>query len=223
MNGSMQAKKISSVMRWRNWASALTRHGVSRRRSPLARVFARRSRALQTIHFHNSVAYRHLSGDTSIVVRPVVRLAVLLRGQGRSMLPGSHAGDRAAGPADESRTIMAVEEVNAMRQVLTRLERSTANVSIDTTVRNILTRSRRIEEHVTVRTRFAARPQDLQGQMDERRAQPRDNKEWWRSEAAPSLNRQAPQPVLNVDQIADTVLRQLDRRVGAWRERQGRM
>jgi hypothetical protein len=232
MNGSTQAKKIDSWMRWRNWASSFARRGASRRRSPLMRVFARRSRALQVIHFHSDFAYRHLSGDTSIVVRPVIRLAVVLRGQSRSvMLRGesrsvslfSGASDKAVGPADESRTIQTAEEITAVRRVLARLERSTREESIDTTVRNILARTRRVEEQVTVRTQFAARSGDAPAQTDPRRPQPRENTEWWRPETPPSGNRQPAQPVVNVDQIADTVLRQLDRRMGAWRERQGRM
>jgi hypothetical protein len=90
--------------------------------------------------------------------------------------------------------------------------------------KEIVQRSRRVEERISVRTKFIQRGATSDGapQRMQTGARP-DGPEWWKAEPARHAPRQAAMPAMNMDQITETVLRQLDHRVGAWRERMGRM
>jgi hypothetical protein len=104
--------------------------------------------------------------------------------------------------------------VNAGRQPLT--SRSSVGVKRRESIR--------IERPVS-RPMVVSRPTGHFGEAEQSReaAARRSGREWWNNPGNSQSVRQsiAPQSV-NVEQITENVLRQLDRRVDAWRERTGR-
>jgi hypothetical protein len=91
-------------------------------------------------------------------------------------------------------------------------------------LREIVERTRRIEERVRVDKKLAAKsaaPEAVSAESQELRR--RTGPDWWKSEPAEQTRRAAATPAVNVDQIAESVMRRLDNRVSAWRERMGRI
>jgi hypothetical protein len=85
-------------------------------------------------------------------------------------------------------------------------------------------RTRRIEERVHVERRLVARERgssNVSAEAQELRR--RMGPDWWRSEPAAPRQINSPSAPVNVEQIAETVMRQIDHRVSAWRERTGRI
>lgn len=92
-----------------------------------------------------------------------------------------------------------------------------------TLAREIVERSRRLEERVRVEKRLAARGPAPVAITEQQEAARRAGPDWWKTDPPSRGVRPVPAPPVNVDQIAETVMRRLDQRVSAWRERTGRI
>jgi hypothetical protein len=90
-------------------------------------------------------------------------------------------------------------------------------------LRLALERTRRVEHRVSTREFVLVRAPGARGagSAEENGRTPTH----WTAEnsGVPAYPRPLAAPPVNVDQIADTVMRQLDRRIGSWRERMGRL
>jgi hypothetical protein len=229
MNGSMRVMKIASAGRWRHWARSIARasaaHGpVTRRRALLAFVLRRRP-PLSPRSVRYEISQRHFNTGGPLFLQPVIRLALYLHSS------TAQPSQRSAPPATTFARRASKTNLMTARAPLTKaiFRRSTTHINVlpeRTLVREMVERTRRIEERVTLRTKLAQRSGEAAAPEDRRTAPPgkRSSDEWWKSDAAEPLSRRASSisPTVNVDQIAESVMRQLDRRVGAWRERMGR-
>lgn len=206
----MRAMKIGNAARWRNWARALSRRGVSRRRSPLSLAFVRRAQMVSWISSWNNVIHKYSVVGGPLSVQANLRVALV----GQIVVPVSAraqalANDSAREPAHTSA-----------------LESTAGQPSKHTLLRDIVERTRRIEQRVQVHTHLVSRPTANAAGPEVERAlhAKRTSAEWWNQDFGDTRSHPSPpQPTVNVEQITDSVLRQLDRRVGAWRERMGRM
>jgi hypothetical protein len=225
--------KTGSVARWREWArslAALRRAGgrgrnaaVNRRRGPLALALARRARLSAWIHLHNHVhnwvrGQRRAPAD-AVAVQPLIQFALTFGSPLGRILQRAPAASAEQTPDHRS-------ELSRDGVASPGLETFHATFrSARTTLREIVERTRRIEESERVVTRLVSRGQAIEAGAAARPASKPSPQalsgEWWQPEPE-SARYRPPTPAVNVDQIADTVLRQLDRRVGAWRERMGR-
>jgi hypothetical protein len=225
MNGSMPVTKIVNPARWRDWARSLARlpetsQAVVRRKQPLQMALLRRARTGARIHRHSHL-YQHIAGWSSILFRPTIRLTLnapspvtrILRLA--SMIHAApYTRPAEAHEADTAR----VTDTTVLRQKTLRLTDS----SVRTVFQQISERTRRLEERVSMRTTFASKTNSSDSHDAQSRQHRPGSQEWWKSE--PSLSpRQPSMPAMNIEQITDTVLRQLDHRVSSWRERMGRV
>jgi len=215
----MQATNTVDPWRWREWARSLADArraggrsrdtGVTRRRNPLHLALARRGRMWAWIDSHTHVLHRHSREGDRIDVRPLIRfswhhdspLQRILRGAG--VAPGFTSRAEPSAPAYEA--------------IHTTLR------AAKTTLREIVERTRRIEERALATPRLALRGKqiELEARPAARQVPKALSDDWWKPEPESARHRPSV-PVLNVDQIAESVLRQLDHRVSAWRERMGR-
>jgi hypothetical protein len=91
-------------------------------------------------------------------------------------------------------------------------------------LRELSERTRRIEERVRVEKRLVLRERgstNVSAEALELRR--RMGPDWWRADTTAQRQHATPAAAVNVDQIAETVMRQIDHRVSAWRERTGRI
>jgi hypothetical protein len=91
-------------------------------------------------------------------------------------------------------------------------------------LRELSDRTRRIEERVRVEKRLVARERgstNVSAEAQELRR--RMGPDWWKSDPTAQRQLHTPAAAVNVDQIAEKVMRQIDHRVSAWRERTGRI
>jgi hypothetical protein len=209
------------VERWRAWARALTGAGVMRRRAPLAMALVRRSRTARWIAQRNVVS-QHCTGNLSILVQPRLQLAVYRPQSWNNQVRNS--------------VLVTTPGVTRSRTVTVRHSESAAPIALQhrwtlaeertqskTLLREIVERTCRIEERVRVERRLVARtaPAPATG-SDAQDIARRSGPDWWK-DAAPQISKPAATPAVNVNEIAETVMRRLDQRVSAWRERMGRM
>jgi hypothetical protein len=182
-------------------------------------VLLRRARAAARIH-RQSFFYRQTGGSRSILFRPVIRLALNAPTPVTRILKtySTFPATRAETAELPQRRPAGVTETTLLSYKTFRREER----SLQTFFQQIFERTRRWEERVSVRTRFAAKAIPWEAERAQGRPQKAASQEWWKAELS-SAPRQPSLPAMNIDQIADTVLRQLDRRVGSWRERMGRM
>jgi hypothetical protein len=207
--------------RWRAWARALTGTGVTRRRAPLQMALLRRSRAAVWIA-QRSVMSRYFGGSRSIVMQPRLQLAFHQTGSWNSLMRSSVTALSSDAPWTRLAILRQSDPaapVDLQHRWTLRDERSQSK----TLLREIVERTRRLEERVRVDKRLVARAvhspaADAQAQDDLRRSGP----DWWKEPAAQPA-RTAPAAAVNVNEIAESVMRRLDQRVSAWRERMGRM
>jgi hypothetical protein len=223
MNGSTPRIRIGKGLtsRWREWARALAGARVTRRRAPLQLAFLRRSRTAVWIAQRN-VKSQHFAGSRSIVVKPLLQLALHQQRLWNSVVRTSVVGPSSEAPAARVAAVRQADPgapVDLRHRWTVREERTQSR----TLLRDIVERTRRLEEKVRVDKRLVARAAPspaaaAQAQEDLRRAGP----DWWKEPTAHSV-RPAPAPAVNINEIAETVMRRLDHRVSAWRERMGRM
>ena len=91
-------------------------------------------------------------------------------------------------------------------------------------LRELSERTRRIEERVRVEKRIVIRGQgSTNASAEAQELRRRMGPDWWKPETTAQRQRSAPAAAMNVDQIAETVMRKIDHRVSAWRERMGRI
>ena len=214
-----------NAARWRDWARSLgdTRRAGGRRRGTavirrhnwLDLALARRPRAVIRINFQNPVSHRHLVAGDVASVNPAIQLAWTIGSPAERIL------QRASGDNRAERTLAARQDSLVQRYET----RQTTFAAVKTTVRDVTERLRRVEERTGVPARLVLRgaQTELDGQARAAALQAAKlpSGEWWQAETS-SMRQKPAAPGLNIDQLADTVLRQLDRRVGAWRERMGR-
>jgi hypothetical protein len=191
----------------------------------LSMVFVRRAQAASWLHSTTNVVQRYSVAVGPFPVHARLHLAVVER----TMAPGMRLVMKhdelvaAAVRGNVTRTIQPGAAVSHPQYSFAK----PGLIATTTLIRGIIERTRRIEQHVQVQARLAARPAASSSQAleAERAAQARKTgADWWKEDSGEARSRVAVnhQPV-NVDQIADKVMRQLDSRVGAWRERMGRM
>jgi hypothetical protein len=91
-------------------------------------------------------------------------------------------------------------------------------------LRELSERTRRLEERVHVEKRLVLRERgstNVSAEAQELRR--RMGPDWWRADTTAQRQHASPAAAVNVDQIAETVMRQIDHRMSAWRERTGRI
>jgi hypothetical protein len=230
MKGLMQATKIVNGERWRGWARLLAqfrRAGgrsrnsvVTRRKNPLQMAFARRERMSAWIDYHTHVAFRQFRGGDSIDIHQITRFSwttdsALQRIFQRAGIAPVLA-NRAEGAGSPN-----IEHSPALSHQTIHMTLRAAK----STFREIVEGKRRIEERAAVATRLALRGKAAElealARMPARQISKALSDDWWRPEPESTRHRSAA-PAVNVEQIAETVLRQLDQRVTSWRERMGR-
>jgi hypothetical protein len=232
MNGSTPRNKIGNrrqalladrPRRWRDWARAIAGSpGITRRRAPLQMALLRRARAATWIAQRNLFLH-HSASNSSIVVKPLLRLSLHWTRTAASFTRSSLSAT-AADPAPAApiaiRETAPVAPIDLIHRWTLREQRSQSQ----TVMREIVDRTRRLEERVRVEKRLVARgtpsPAAIAEQQDAAR---RSGPDWWKSDPPARGIRPPAAPAVNVDQIAETVMRRLDQRVSAWRERMGRM
>jgi hypothetical protein len=228
MSESTVGTKIGNCERWRQWASMLSGRGaVSRRRAPLTlewmRHFSVRKSRLRLIRGGAPVqAFQvHVSIPLHLQLGSTFAPAAYGDAPATKYIEGSEAAQKAADPivrytrVEESTSTIKENHSNET-------ERPYAS-SPSAFLRIALERTQRVEQRVTLRELVLARATGVRSHgtpQDSRGAQPH-----WSSESSgmPAYSRTLPAPPVNVDQIADTVMRQLDRRLVSWRERMGRL
>jgi len=211
-------KRIGNSERWREWAAALSRRGtVARRREPLAFRWLRPASGIGRRFQPANVVSQHFAVHLAIPcsVRMEFTPAQALPGEARPQSTSPFQAGSAT--ADRRVTLPHLE----------RSEHSTAELTVVRTsafIRLVTERTRRVEERVPARELVVAR--QAPAEPRESGKEPGRTPSGWMSEpaAAAGWNRPMPAPpAASVDQIADNVMRLLDRRIGAWRERMGRM
>lgn len=217
MSESTVGTKIGNCERWRRWALALSGRGaVSRNRAPLTlewmRQFGIRRSRLRLV-WGGSLSQRfqtHLSMPLHFQLGWVFARAVYGDTRAATYVEGSAP----VGQAAESAERYAREEKASVQS---------AAVCSGEFLRVALERTRRVEHRVVMRELVLARAPGGPSNAtvgDSGRAPAH-----WIGESpgVPAHNRTLTAPAVNVEQIADTVMRQLDRRIVSWRERMGRL
>lgn len=219
MNGSMRARKIGNASRWREWARSVARRRntagrsrsglVNRRRNAIDLALARRARGTWTANHDHHVVVHPLFSPVSraVSVRTAVQASFFMH----------------------TSTAERFEQRVLVRQgALQRIEHVGSTSAVARTIaREIVERTVRIEDTVPLRTHFAA-PVMAQQQIPEtpaaldRQMPARTEDQWWEPGSA-SPRQRSIAPTINIDHLADTVMRQIDHRIGAWRERMGRV
>jgi hypothetical protein len=190
-----------------------------RRRAPLQMALVRRARTALWIA-QRSFAAQHFAANQSIVVNPLLRFSLYQQQSWNSVLRNSVV----AGAVMPTRMVTVRQSdptVTAdVRQYRTLHEQRTQSRTL---LREIVERTRRLEERVRVEKRLVARAGPSPAAASEAQdVMRRSGPDWWK-EPAQAPVRPAAAPAVNVNEIADKVMRQLDQRVTAWRERMGRM
>lgn len=225
MNASIQRITIGSTGRWPSWAKALAasrpsrRPGVIRRRGPLEMALRRRTRLASWFALRNILS---VNLEEQFPVFNAVRLRLALYWSSPfASIPGNVSGRSFA--QDRSPMLLELKtttEVNlAADQTLYTEQRNSRSL-----LRELSERTRRIEERVRVEKRLVIREHgstNISAEAQELRR--RMGPDWWRGDATAQRQRATPAAAVNVDQIAETVMRQIDHRVSAWRERTGRI
>lgn len=224
MNASIQRITIGSTGRWRSWAKALAasrpskRPGVICRRGPLEMALLRRTRLASWIALRNILSV-NFEENFPIFNAVRLRLAIHWPSPLASIL-GNVSGHSFAQDRSPMLLELKTTETNsAAYQTLYSEQRHSRSL-----LRELSERTRRIEERVRVEKRLVAREHgstNVSAEAQELRR--RMGPDWWRSDASAQRQRATPAAAVNVDQIAETVMRQIDHRVSAWRERTGRI
>jgi hypothetical protein len=185
-------------------------------------ALVRRTRAAAWI-IQQTVVHQHIAGNQSILLRPVIRLALHAPSPVERILLRATSLKTIESPAPTSaqspQNVTAVQTLTLLRHRTARVEERTGQVIR----KEIVQRTRRMEDHVSLRTKFVKR--GVAADTAPNRAQTTirpDGPDWWKGPPPAYSPSQPLLPAVNMDQITETVLRQLDRRVGAWRERMGR-
>jgi hypothetical protein len=230
----MRARKTARFQQWRDWARGLIgRFAPRRRRDYLAFELVRRASRWTSL-FSSVLELRHPTVPPAF--QPHFALTVGPRFSVVATAPPQTARHTAFRLPPDSRPRIvgspAIRLVAATRQDPGRhvAPSSPLELTVFTTpqrlekqMREVQERTRRIEERVFSRTFVLARPASLASAERSSGTGARPEAEWWQSPAPaePERPRTAP-PAFHLDQIADNVMRQIDRRIGAWRERMGR-
>ncbi|MGC1421515.1 MAG: hypothetical protein WA815_04150 [Terracidiphilus sp.] len=225
MNASIQRITIGSTGRWRSWAKALVasrprrRLGVIRRRGPLEMALLRRTRLASWIAPRNILS---VNLEEKFPVFNAVRLRLAFYWSSPlASIPGKLSGPSLA--QDRSPMLLELKtttEANfAAHQTLHTEQRHSRSL-----LRELTERTRRLEQRVRIAKRLVIREHgstsvSAEAQELRRRMGP----DWWRADTTAQRQRATPAAAVNVDQIAETVMRQIDHRVSAWRERTGRI
>jgi hypothetical protein len=228
MNGSIPRIKIGNSGRWRAWARVIAgarfsgRHGVTRRRGPLQMALLRCRRIAFWIAQRNILS-QHFADGAPVLGRHQLRLALhwssplarILRTTRTVNTPLAFVGRMVTGERPAERAPADSSHIRTLQGEQTQTK---------TLLREIVDRTRRIEERVRVEKLLAARGvPSAAASAEVRELRRRSGPDWWKSEPAAQQQRPAATSAVNVDQIAETVMRQLDHRVNAWRERMGRI
>jgi hypothetical protein len=212
--------------RWRAWARAIAGtlpvggRRITRRCAPL-KLALRRSRALAWIVQRNTLV-RPSARNNWVVMKPVLRLS----------LQWTRAANLSRGlqPATRGKTTPALPESSpggipvAAADLIHRWTFGKQITHSRTLLREIVERTRRLEDRIRVEKRMVARGVTATAVVREQQdAAHRAGPDWWKSESPMRSARAAPSPAINVDEIAETVMQRIDHRIRAWRERMGRM
>jgi hypothetical protein len=138
----------------------------------------------------------------------------------------------ASTPSNVSRHSFAQDRSPMLLELKTTTESNSANYQTLYTeqrhsrslLRELSERTRRIEERVRVEKRLVLREhgsRSVSAEAHELRR--RMGPDWWRADTTAQRQHSTPAAGVDVDQIAEKVMRQIDHRVNAWRERTGRI
>jgi hypothetical protein len=184
-------------------------------------ALARRARTSIWIARHNVVTPQFAS-NASIEVRPVLQLALHWSRSVSSLYRSSVVNASISAHSSVVASPSADPAARADQQH--RWTRHEEPTDSRTLMREIVERTRRLEERVRVEKRLALRSAPSTAAVAEAQdAARRSGPDWWKWEPAQQAARPAPAPAVNINEIAETVMRRLDNRVTAWRERMGRM
>lgn len=218
MNGSMGKSHIPS--KWSEWARSVANRSLSaRRRSAIAMTIAGRARIVSVHHQHRPSVSLFRS-DLQLAVNWPHPFTIVSR---HAVNCPSPAGipDRWPG--------MQPLHAQAVPSTMTTLEKraDAQNYYFQTLTaltQRVMARSRRIEERVA-RTELVTVSRGTESQSMPGEAGSRHASRTWPQPSTHSTNWTAqPQrtPAVTVEAITDNVMRQLDNRMTAWRERMGR-
>jgi hypothetical protein len=223
MSGLIQQTKIGACERWRNWASVLAGRGASvRRRDPLELRLLRRQRNWLITRHHHAHSTMNLRAEMQFAIASNITQQFYPQNFVRRPESPAFRFVQAAPPFAARRQEAGAGE----RRAIVSAGGPDTSPQTQSLMRLIVDRTQRIEERVMRRELVVARAASAPVASD--KVLPHNNRgqEWWQQASEPGAQRQASRAAvqgMNVEQITENVLRQLDRRVGAWRERMGRM
>ncbi len=221
--------------RWSRWASALTRRFAVPARPrrgalPLELLRQRAAVVMARIDWSPAIAV-HLALPASTPLHASAEARE--RGMAAmTMATPWHAADAPAARvlatlvASRDRTRTAGDRVSPVERILRQTRRATEPQLTHDVLTRVIARTERIDVRANARAGdlVLATPTAIVAKQRAAAAPELSSPMALRAPAAtvwPSRDA-APQPPINVDRLADHVLHQLDRRVTAWRERQGR-
>jgi hypothetical protein len=226
MNGLTHGTMSGRSQRWRAWARSfvLARpfagFNVLRRRGPVAMALRRRGRTVLWMP-RFTILNRRFEGSRSISFEPRISLTLAVPAMTFHRTLGAPIRPFAFITALHSTQANPSDSIAYRGSLPIRLEQS---VVPQTLLQEIATRTRRIEERVrveivmAVRTSTAHAVAAAEAQDLSRRSGP----DWWKAQPPARPHGAATVPTVNVDEIAENVMRRLDQRVTAFRERMGR-
>ena len=222
MSGSTRVMKVDSVKRWVAWARALAVRSrlIRGRRGALSAKFLLRPR-MQTAAREQwrIIAPVNYESHLHLAFHPMASLTAVARFQGAGRPATRDISSTVVRYSEpgHTETLRQTSRVTVREAALFATARRTEEL-----VQRVTERTRRIEERVFPRAAVLARTSRAEAQKDATipaAASP----EWWRDPASAAGRQHIAAPDVNVEQIADTVMRRLDQRVNAWRERTGRV
>lgn len=215
MHASMRVTKIGNTRRWRTWARLLAQRGVT----------ARRVRAAEQILLKsNFVPFTFICNSNRWLAQIQFPLQELRHLRERfTLLAGFHNGINPRQIIMRSIEAHRKYVLTSLTEPRQRTER-TAGVqpwlSERTIVHSLVERTRRMETHVRPQKYALVRkPEPATSAPSPPPSSPR---EWWMEHTKSAQAQRFAAPTINVEQLTETVIRRIDQRVGAWRERTGR-
>lgn len=229
MSKSMPAAKIGNPQRWKSWARSLARRGLAgTRRVAGAMTFLRPRWNLNiAAHWHsNHVTLRPLLqfafGPFSVapIRQTISTSAESLHSVATSLSPErSRLHISRPSVIDPRRTLIRAQFMGWPGAIVPGASHAGDK---QTLAGRVIGGVRRVEQRISARTFVVAggKPSPIPAvTVDSRMERPGPSGTAW---AWGSGHERPAPPAVNVDQITENVLRRLDRRVSAWRERTGR-
>jgi len=213
--------------RWRAWAGAIVgsfptgRSGITRRRAPV-KLALRRSRLIASIMQRN-IFLHQFAKNNWIVVKPVLCLSLHWARTTASFnrtLAWTTPAETSLGMTETVQRAVPAATLDLIHRWSLREQRTQSR----SLLREILERTRRLEERTRLEKRLVVRGAAASSvaSSEQEDAARRAGPDWWKP-GTPMHSPYAAQALtVDVDQVTETVMRRIDQRVSAWRERTGR-